>query len=461
MKQTTPTLAPLTLAIAMLPLLSACNSDSDSNLTQQPVAQCSIQDQNQRLIDNLRQNYLWNDLLPATMDASSYANPYALLADVVPPIDRFSFMMTTEEYEDRYVNAVFFGLGFGYEVDAAREELRIRYVYENSPAGREGMTRGALLTQVNDIDMATFFSSTLYQQIASGQRSWDAVFGPNEEGAEVYMEWRSPDGQLHDARMAREEVETETVMAVERFALENGDHAGYFVFDSFIQRSAADLNAAFDQLVAAGGVDELVIDLRYNSGGLIAIANQLTSQASWEYVENETFLTFQYNSNYRDESYQFDLAAGIERLNLPRVVVLTTGASCSSSEIVINSLEPFVDVVTVGSPTCGKPVGQSPTEICDKMLFAINFQTVNAEGKGDYFDGLTPTCTAQDRPITDWADPNDPLIGEALYYLNQGQCSNIGSATAWQPSDTPQALFAPVAEQPKGNPLLEKWRQQQ
>ncbi|RUO32115.1 peptidase S41 [Aliidiomarina sedimenti] len=468
----------LSVIAATVMALTACGSDSSPapTPTSNPTAdQCSVEGQNQQLIDNLRRDYLWNDQLPDSISASSYSSPYALLEDVVPPLDRFSFMITRQEYEDRYVNATFFGLGFGYAVDPEREELRINYVYENSPAGRAGITRGALLTRINDIDMSTFFSSDLYARIERGEASWNEVFGPNQEGAEVSIEWRRPDGTLDDDVLAREEVETNTIMAVERYQLDNGDHAGYFVFDSFIDRSAQDINTAIDQLVAAGGVDELIIDLRYNGGGLIRIANQIASQASWDFVENETFLTFNYNDNYADEEYLFDLGDGIERLNLPRVVVLTTGASCSSSEIIINSLEPFVDVVTVGQPTCGKPVGQSPTQICDKMLFAINFQTVNAEGEGDYFDGLTPTCSAQDRAITDWGDLEDPLLAEAYHYLQTGSCSasatgiqdkdaniaadNWGAAqsdSAQSESQTPQSIT-----DRSRNPLLEKWRQQQ
>lgn len=448
-----------TLAISLSLLLTACgSSDSDDDSVDvlpppPPIGQCSAQDQNQQLIGLLRRDYLWNDDLPANINPASYPTPYHLLDDVLPPQDRFSFILTEQEYEDIYINAVFFGMGFGRQDDTNTGVIRVRYVYENSPADRAGLTRGSAITAINGIAMSEWYS-----RLQNGTATWDDVFGPNEDGIEVALEWTRPDGTEDNDTLRKTEVETNTVMAVERFTQGDQD-IGYFVFDSFINRAENDVNDAFDQFI---GVDELIIDLRYNSGGLIRIANQIASQASWDYVENETFVTYRFNDNYYDEEVLFDLGRGIERLNLERVVVLTTGASCSSSEMIINSLDPFVDVVTVGQPTCGKPVGQMPTQFCDKILFAINFQTVNADGYGDYFDGLQPTCSARDTVLTDWADPADPLLGEALHYLQNGSCSapaGVSDLQLYNATATgPESAHLLIPEQPAVNPLLDKYQ---
>ena len=444
------------VAISLAVTLSACggSSDNDSANSGNP-GQCTALDQNQRLVSELRQNYLWNKELPTNIDPSAYANVYKLLNQVLPPRDTFSFILTEQEYRDIYINATFFGLGFGRQDDTNAGVIRVRYVYQNSPAGRAGLTRGSEIVAVNGTSMATW-----YQRLANGTANWMDIFGADVAGVEVAIEWRRPDGQHDSAILRKEEVETNTVMAVERFA-QNQQEIGYFVFDSFINRAEQDVNHAFDQLM---DVDELIIDLRYNGGGLISVANQIASQASWHAVENEIFVTYQYNDNYPDRSVLFDLGRGIERLNLDRVVVLTTGASCSASELVINSLAPFVEVVTVGQPTCGKPVGQQPTQICDKIVFAINFQTTNADGYGDYFNGLQPTCTAIDTVRTDWGDPNDPLLGEALYYLDSGTCSagaQMLSAAAQEFSINTQIDSSVVLRDGRGqeirHPLLNKW----
>lgn len=415
-----------------------------------PIAQCSMVDQNQRLIDNLRDDYLWNDELPSTIDASAYADVYELLADVIPDRDRFSFILTEEEYQDIYVDAVFFGLGFGRRDNPQSGTLQVQYVYDDSPADRAGLTRGSAITRVGDRSVAAWF-----ELISAGEATWDDAFGPNEAGTEVYLEWERPDGTVDDDYLLKEEVETNTIMAIERYQ-QNDRDVGYFVFDSFINRAEQDINDAFDQMI---GVDDLIIDLRYNSGGLIRIANQIASQTSWQYVENETFVTYQFNDNYADETLLFDLGAGIERLNLERVFVLTTESSCSASELIINALDPFVEVVTIGSRTCGKPVGQQPTDICDKVLFAINFQTVNANGFGDYFDGLAPTCSAVDTVTTDWGDPADPLLAEALQYTQTNSCSpsQVVFDQGVQPQSASEQLQVPTSER---HPLLKKLEHQ-
>ena len=450
----------ITLSITFA--LSACggSGDYDGEFGGGGFAECSARDQNRQLISELRTNYLWNDELPSSINPADYSDVYQLLANVVPPRDTFSFILTEQEYEDRYINATFFGLGFGSMDDVANGVMRIRYVYQNSPAGRAGLTRGSEILSVNGVSISEW-----YQRISQGTATRADIFGPNEEGVEVALEWRRPDGTLDDDRLLKEEVETNTVMAVERLE-QNGREIGYFVFDSFINRAEQDVNDAFDQFI---GVDELIIDLRYNGGGLIRVANQIASQTAWHRVENETFITYQYNDNYSDQDIMFDLGAGIERLNLDRVVVLTTNASCSSSELVINSLAPFVEVVTVGQPTCGKPLGQQPTQICDKIVFAINFQTVNAEGFGDYFDGIQPTCQANDTVRTDWADPADPMLGEALHVLENGSCSATAvalkedQAIATEGAMSLPGLESVVREQesrPQRHPLLDKWTTQ-
>lgn len=445
------------IALSLATVLTACGGSSSDDTSVGHPGQCSAVDKNQRLVNELRQNYLWKDDLPSSIDPASYSNVYQLLASVIPDHDTFSFILTEQEYEDIYVNATFFGLGFGRKDAPDDGVIRVLYVYDNSPADRAGLTRGSEIVAINGTDMSVW-----YQRLATGTATWTDLFGPDEEGYEVAIEWNRPDGQHDSAILRKEEVETNTVMAVERFAADNRE-IGYFVFDSFINRAEQDVNDAFDQLQ---DVDELVIDLRYNGGGLIRIANQIASQSSWDAVENEIFVTYQYNDNYTDQDYLFDLGRGIERLNLDRVVVLTTNASCSSSELVINSLTPFVEVVTVGQPTCGKPVGQQPAPICDNIVFAINFQTLNAEGYGDYFDGIQPTCSAIDTVRNDWGDPNDPLLGEALHFLTTGSCSATAQVqfaatveNSWlQQIPRSEVVLRDTHKNILRHPLLDKWQ---
>ncbi|HLV49073.1 MAG TPA: S41 family peptidase [Aliidiomarina sp.] len=393
-------------------VLNACGGDDPADF---PLlgASCSQLGKNTQLFQIMQKNYLWKDDLPSQVNLASYSNIDDLLNDIKSPRDRFSFTMTEQEYKDRYVNAVFFGYGIGTRSFYNEGKMKVSYVYDHSPADEIGLKRADELIEVNGVAVSDWLA-----RIEAGTATNEDMFGPNQEGVSVDIMWRSPDDSISSAKMSKRSVETNTVFHTQREKVGDSD-VGYFVFDSFIDRSKDDVNNALDQLV---GVDELIIDLRYNGGGLIRIANQIASQTAWHKVEHKTFVTYQYNSNFRSESLLFDLSGGITRLNLDRVYVLTTQSSCSASELIINSLTPFIDVVTIGEETCGKPAGQQPTQICDQVLFAINFQTVNADGFGDYFDGLPVTCPASDTLVADWGSTQDPLLATAYHHLREGSC---------------------------------------
>ncbi|RTE87413.1 MULTISPECIES: S41 family peptidase [Gammaproteobacteria] len=427
---------PLILGLSLL--ATSCNVEdfTQMEVVGDVVGSCSQTGKNREMAAFMYESYLWNDDIPANINPSQYSSLDALLNAMKRPDDQFSFLLTEQEYIDRYVNAVYYGFGFSSNNRTDLDVIEIRYVYDGSPAGQAGLNRGDRIIEVDGVSIEEWFN-----RISQGTASNSDIFGPNELGIEKDIVWRTPDGQVLSAIMSKEEVETNTVMHTQREQV--GDvEVGYFVFDTFINRSAQDLNTAYDQL---DGVDELVIDLRYNSGGLIRIANQLSSQAAWNSVQNEIFVTYRYNDNFQPNSILFDLGEGITRLNVDKVYVLTTPSSCSSSELVINSLRPFVDVVTIGDRTCGKPVGQSPRQFCDEILFSINFETVNAVGQGGYFDGIAPDCSAPDTIVGDWGDNNDPLLSTAYHYIENGSCPATAttSTTDWQPMQR--------------NPLLDKF----
>lgn len=197
-------------------------------------------------------------------------------------------------------------------------------------------------------------------------------------------------------------------------------------------------------------VDDLVIDVRYNGGGLIRYANQAATQAVSNNVIGQPFVSLRFNDKNSDNNYTalFELIEGVQQLDLNRVFVLTTASSCSSSELIINGLKPFIDVVVIGQATCGKPVGQSPDPFCDKRSFVINFETVNADGEGRYFDGIPADCAASDVLVGDWGASGDPLLDEAKYYIANNSCSAAGPAMA-------QSVVRKTSE--STHPLLEQW----
>jgi C-terminal peptidase prc len=403
------------------------------------VVACSVADEKQRFLNYMRDDYFWYRDIPSTVNLAAYADSYALLEAIRSNQDRFSFLLTEQEYQDRYVNAEFIGFGFGSRVENQR--VFINYVFANSPAQLAGIRRGDELVSINGTAVTTLIQ----------QGTYTSALGANNVGVTVELGWRKPNGDTFTAVVSKNFVETNTVLATEVLDV-NDKQVGYFVLNSFINRTGADLNSAYNQFA---GVDELIIDVRYNGGGLIRYANQAASQAAGNNVIGNVFTRYIYNDKNTSSNQieYFQLYEGIRQLNLERVYVLTTAASCSSSELIINALEPFVDVVVIGGRTCGKPVGQSPRSICDKRTFVVNFETVNADFEGRYFNGIPADCEVADVLVGDWGDVNDPLLVATRNHIATGSCQAIGA----QATQTQQRQTSDT-DLPQRATIVEQWR---
>lgn len=427
-------------------LVASCGGGSSSNDNGNSGgdggfgAQCSVNDQKQRFLDYMRDDYFWVEDIPSNVNLASYADIYAVLEGIRSSDDRFSFVLTEQEYQDRYVNAQYAGFGFSTRV-VNNSRVFVNYTFDDSPAANAGISRADEITAIDGVSVATLLANGTYN---------DALGGP-EVGIARELTWRKPNGDEFTDVLTKVEVETNTVLASDVLTVDN-KQVGYYVLNSFINRTGNDLNSAYNQFT---GVDELVIDVRYNGGGLTRYANQAGAQAAGNNVIGETFVRYLFNSQNQNQNNTelFQLYDGVRQLNLDRVYVLTTAASCSSSELIINSLKPFVDVVVIGSRTCGKPVGQIPEQICDKRTFVVNFETVNANNEGRYFDGLPVNCAATDTLVGDWGDPADPLLATASFHISNGACpANLASSQQAQAQE--QALEA------RGPRIIDQWRQE-
>ncbi|MBV2130733.1 S41 family peptidase [Arsukibacterium indicum] len=401
-------------------LLVGCGGSDSSDVADNNVAECSGTDINSQLYCKLNADYLWYDELKTGVNPLAFSTPSAYLAQVIADRDRYSFVMTEQQYQDRYINAVFFGYGFATQRTDNNTALQVLYVYDAGSAAQRGLSRADKIIEIDGISVAEWLA-----RLDAGTATSDDIYGPNEEGVVRQFVWRKPDNSQQQADFVKSTVSTNTVM--HRSVTQLGDKTiGYLVFNTFIELSETELEQAFS-FFAQQNIDELVLDLRYNGGGLIRVANQLSSQIAFPKLQGNIFVKYRYNDKniQKNSTVGFALGAGRTNLNLPRVFVLTTAGSCSSSELVINALSPFIDVVQIGETTCGKPVGQVPDRVGDYRLFAINFQTVNALDFGDYFDGLSPNCPVNAAVTGDWGVMDDPLYAEALAYINNGRCSAV------------------------------------
>jgi C-terminal processing protease CtpA/Prc len=379
---------------------------------------CSTLGQVGYVRDTLREYYYWYRELPDPNPAL-FASPEAYLEAVrYRPLDStFSYVAAQQASQAFYGDSQYVGFGLSVQ-QLSQDELRVSQVFPDTPASEAGLERGARILSVNGRSVGDW--------VRSGQAG--DIFGPAEIGYAVDLVYRSSDGRELAAHMAKRLVTIPTVSHVRVYELE-GHKVGYVSFRNFVQPSFAALGAAFGQLRAAG-VDELVLDLRYNGGGMVSVAQYLAELIGGSGTHGQVFCHFQHNdkNSFRDTDFVF--GDQVLALDLKRLTVITTRASASASELVINSLRPFLEVRVVGDTTYGKPVGQYGFDFCGQVLYPVAFSVRNARGEGDYFGGIPADCAAPDDLEHLLGDPAEGSLAEALHVALHGTCSGGAKALA-------------------------------
>jgi C-terminal peptidase prc len=371
---------------------------------------CSTTGQNTFVRDTLRDLYLWYQHLP-NANPSRYGSPEAYLEAVrYKPLDSSFSYITTKAANDAFYSDSQF-IGYGLSTITSDTEMRILQVFDDSPASEAGLARGDRILEIN--------GRTVSSLIASGQIG--GAFGATEIGVQSRVRFAHRDGEERTETMTKRLVTIPTVSLTRVFEVD-GRKVGYLFFRNFVRPSYDALDSAFAALKEAG-VDDLVLDLRYNGGGLVDVAVHLSSLIGGAVTRDNVFAEFRHNDrNTRyNETLRFEDTE--QTLNLSRLFVIATRSSASASELVINSLRPFMPVTVIGDRTYGKPVGQYGIDFCDKVLAPVAFSLVNADGQGDYFDGIAADCSAPDDIEHDLGTADEGSLFEALHVIRTGSCS--------------------------------------
>ncbi|NND64916.1 MAG: peptidase, partial [Gammaproteobacteria bacterium] len=184
-----------------------------------------------------------------------------------------------------------------------------------------------------------------------------------------------------------------------------------------------ELDTAFAGLIDAE-INELILDLRYNGGGLVDVATFLASLLVGPNEAGEVFARLEFHTSQSALDEDLTFFSEFNALDLDRLFVLTTGGTASASEMIISGLEPYIEVITMGETTFGKPVGQIGIPFCGKVLFPVAFEVSNAVDFGGYYDGLAPHCELEDDLGHALGDTNEGLLAEALQFMDSGLCSS-------------------------------------
>ncbi|MGE0865600.1 MAG: S41 family peptidase [Vicinamibacterales bacterium] len=379
---------------------------------QTPPSSCSTTSQNLWVRDQLSSFYYWYQFMPGGVNPTSFNSPEAYLEAVrYRPIDSsYSFITSAASSNSLYNDSQSISLGIVYRLTAT--EMVVLQVYPNSPASEAGFVRGDRITHLG--------GQSISAHNAAG--TLGVALGPATVGASVTIGLVKATGETAEVTVAKRLIDIPSVSLTQVLDVD-GRRVAYINFKAFVRPSVAALNEAFLAIRAAGAT-ELVLDLRYNGGGLVDVAAHLAGliggartegQVLFDYVHNDRIGPL-YNKTTRFENPP-------EALGLQRLVVITTRSSASASELIINALRPFIPVVVVGDTTYGKPVGQYGLTFCEKVLYPVAFTIRNANNEGDYFDGIAPTCAATDDVSRPLGDVEEASLAEALTYIRTGSCS--------------------------------------
>lgn len=388
----------------------------------QTPASCNALGKNMFVRDVMTDLYYWYREVP-TLNPARYDSPEAYLEALrYMPLDHsFSYITSRESSEAFFSESQFIGFGFG--TDVVGNEVRVLQVFPDSPAAEAGLARGDRILQIGGRDVAALIAAD------------EVDFGPAELGFSLEIAFRGADQTVRRATMTKRAVTIPTVSQTKLLEVE-GRRVGYVFFRNFVQPSFDALDKAFATLSEAR-VQELVLDLRYNGGGLVAVARHLASLIGGVQSEGQVFAESFHNDRYASFNQTTRFEAAANALTLSRLVVVTTRASASASELVINALRPFMPVTVIGERTYGKPVGQYGIPFCDKLIAPVSFTLRNANGYGDFFDGIAADCRAPDDVDHPLGDPEEGSLREALTFIRTGACSR---------ASIPSPLRRPLAE---------------
>ena len=403
-------------------LLAGCGGGGDvsSPLPPLPGLTCSTLDERLWLDAYFDEWYFWYRQAPnpnpaRDMTLAEFFNESLYTGtDPAFPRDRWSFIEPTADFDRFFSDGRLLGYGVylaGLETQAnPARPLRVRYVEPQSDAAARGVQRGDEIVSVNGRAASQIVAADDY-----------SIFTPGTEGQTLDLVLRNGSSQRTVSLRASAFALTPVTLA-RVLQTPQGKRMGYLHVKDMISQAEPGLSAAFADFKAQG-VQELVIDLRYNGGGLVSLAGTLSSYVSAGRTRSQPFARLLFNdrrASAENETFRFgNPSAG---LDLSRVYVLAGPRTCSASELVINGLRPFVDVVVVGDTTCGKPVGFQPVSRCNTTFSVVNFESVNASNQGRYFNGIAAGCAVTEDFGKALGSTDEPLLATARQHADSGSC---------------------------------------
>jgi carboxyl-terminal processing protease len=406
------------------------------------AAGCTLRERQDWAFATLKEWYLFPETLPASLEPSGYAN----VDDYVDALtatarsqskDRFFTYRTSIASEDAYYDTgSSAGFGLRLAIDPSGR-LYVTEAFEGGTGLAAGLDRGTEITGIGTT--ATNVRATTAIFNSGGTNAVSNALGSNTAGTAVALQFRTAAGATQTVTVTKQDFNLLPVSSRygAKIIEEAGHKVGYVNLRSFIGPADGALRSAFAGFRAAG-VTEIVVDLRYNGGGLVSIAELMSNLLGGNRQTSDvvSYTSFRpEKASYNETTY---FAPQPQSVSTTRVAFIGASGTASASEYVINAFTPYLHTASalIGTNTYGKPVGQIAIDraACDDRLRVIAFALQNSARQGAYYTGLAnfveASCQAGDDIFRQLGDPQEASTRAALDFIEGKPCSRITAGTS-------------------------------
>jgi C-terminal processing protease CtpA/Prc len=411
---------------------------------------CSLRNRQDFAFSVLNEWYLFPETLPTSLDPSPYSSVQSYIDALTATArgqgrDRFFTYITSIAEENAFFSSGSTA-GFGTRFSYQGNRLFVIEAFEGAPALAAGIDRG---TEILAIGTSESNLANVSDILASqGTNGISSALGPSTVGTSRVL-------RISDASGTRNVTVTKADFNISplssRYGVKiidngGGQRVGYINMRTFISTADSQLRAAFADF-RAQGITNFVIDFRYNGGGLVSTAELMGDLLGGNRTTSDIFSVTRFRTSKSSNNETRRFAPQSQSVSPVKIAFISTNATASASELVMNSFIPHlgVNAALVGSDTFGKPVGQIALDqsACDDRIRVVAFAKDNASGQGNYYSGLADTmrttCAAADDITRPLGDPLEASLRAALDFVAGRSCTPIiaaqGAQSAGQRTD--------------------------
>lgn len=442
--------------------------------------------QEDRWIEEQMQNiYLWYEDMPTMEDEDYFEDPETFFEGLLSTScrdgagDSFSYFEDTSSTSSSTSSSLYIDETSSYGFDfilysdptgtTAHRMARVLYVIPDSPAEDAGLKRGDWITQIDGTNLSSDSYSSLRQGSAITLTIDSLIYTTEED--ETVLSWY---GESTLSLAASEAVSSNPFYKTAVFQDDAGHIIGYLMYDHYapgVSDSSTEYNEEMKEIFASfksAGVNEFILDLRYNPGGVMSCITQLCSYLAPAESLGQPLYSLEYNdknSSLNSTSY-LDEEMATENLGISSLYVITGTYTASASKTTIYCLEPYMTVNVIGATTVGKNVASvGLVSSYDFTLHPIVATVYNCNGESDYEDGITPDYVYNELtnyyPLGEIGDPDsDALLGYAIQWIQNGSLETTSASVKQLKSvhatELPSPLFSTLTyKKVQGNIITE------